>query len=222
MIAALSILFCNIAFELEFNGFNWPLSFLWFFAAQFVFLSVLFLIYKKVKRISKFNLICIIIICISLSFVIIDIKQFDRVVRSVGMLALGMLISQIPKIKINLKDEKKAKNITMAINVLGFVVSLIAFLYLAYLPGQAVWRRHLMVCIICPAVLYFVTTIPVQSRFLNLLGELSIFVYLAQCPILIHHYTVSRDTRDQFPLLCICAIGMLIINRFVNKKKLIK
>ena len=221
MIAALSILFCNIAFELEFNGFNWPLSFLWFFAAQFIFLSVYYLIYRKVKSITTFNIVCIIAICIGMSFVIIDVKQFDRVVRSPAMLALGMLISQIPKIKINLKDEKKAKNMTLVINILGFAISLIALLYFAYLPGQAVWRRHLMACLLCPAVLYFVTTIPVRSKLMNLLGELSIFVYLAQCPILIHHYTVSRDTRDQFPVFCVCIIGMFLINRFVNKKKLI-
>jgi peptidoglycan/LPS O-acetylase OafA/YrhL len=49
-IAALSILYCNIAFPLEFNGFNWPLSFLWFFynsnriknCNQFVFVHISF------------------------------------------------------------------------------------------------------------------------------------------------------------------------------------
>ena len=49
-LAALSILSCNIIFELEFNKFNWPLSFLWFFVAQFTYLSLFYLLFKKIKR----------------------------------------------------------------------------------------------------------------------------------------------------------------------------
>ena len=221
-IAALSVLLCNILFELDFNGFNWPLSFLWFFAAQFVFLTIFYLILKRVKRISIFNAICVVVVCLCLSLVIFDLKQLDRVVRSPAMLALGMLISQIPKIKINLKDEIKAKKISLLINAVCFTAFAIAFIYFAYLPGQAIWKRHLLCCLICPAVLYFSSALPVRSKFLNFLGEISIFIYLAQCPILIHHYAVSQDTKDQFPLFCICIVVMLFMNRYINEKKLIK
>jgi peptidoglycan/LPS O-acetylase OafA/YrhL len=37
LIAALSVLRCNIIFERELNKFNWPLRFLWFFVAQFIY-----------------------------------------------------------------------------------------------------------------------------------------------------------------------------------------
>ena len=67
LIAALSILYCNIVFDWEFNGFNWPFSFLWFFAAQFVFLSLFFLVFRKTKRLLTFNIVCIATICISMS-----------------------------------------------------------------------------------------------------------------------------------------------------------
>ena len=73
-----------------------------------------------------------------------------------------------------------------------------------------------MACVAGPAVLYFAVALPVRSKFLNLLGELSAFIYIAQCPILLHHYYVSRDTRDQFPLYCICILAMFVINRIVN------
>lgn len=222
IIAALSILYCNIMFELEFNGFNWPFSFLWFFAAQFVYLSLLYLLYKNIKRLSAFNVACVIIICVLMSLCIFDLKQFYRVVRGPAMIAIGMLVSQIPKINVKLKDEAKAQRFSLFLNVIGFIISAAAFLYLAYLPGQATWKVHLFTCVVCPALLYFATALPVRSKFLNLLGELSVFIYLAQCPILIHHYYVSRDTRDQFPLFCVCIVAMFIINRIVNKKKLIK
>lgn len=222
-IAAFSILFCNIAFELDF-AFNWPLSFLWFFAAQFVFLTVFYLILKKTKGISTFNIVCAIIICLCVSLVVFDLKQFDRVVRSPAMLALGMLVSQVPRINVGLKDKIKAERLNLLINVVCFTVCTVAFIYLAYLPGAAVWKRHLLACVLCPALLYFANSIPVRSKFLNLLGEISIFVYLAQCPILIHHYAVSKDTRDQFPMFCVCIVAMFLINRAVNaitrKKKL--
>ena len=210
-IAALSILYCNIAFPLEFNGFNWPLSFLWFFAAQFVYLSLLFMIYKNVKRRSTFNIICAIIACACISLCMFDLKQFYRVARGPGMIAIGILVSQIPKIKL------KSERISMLVNSLAFVISAAAFIYLAYLPGADTGRAHLFLCVVCPALLYFATALPVRSKFLNLLGEFSVFIYLAQLPILLHHFYVSRDTRDQFPLLCICALGMFIINRIVNK-----
>lgn len=221
-IAALSILCCNILFELEFNGFNWPFSFLWFFAAQFVFLSLFYLLYKKVKRISTFNIVCVIVICIFMSLFRLGTKQLDIPCRGPAMLALGMLISQIPKIKIESKDEARAEKVSLILNIAGFVISAIAFVYLAYLPKYEIWKLHLFACVVCPTLLYFASALPVRSKFLNLLGEFSVFIYLAQCPILLHHYTVSRDTRDQFPLFCICIFSLFFINRFVNKKKLIK
>jgi peptidoglycan/LPS O-acetylase OafA/YrhL len=230
IIAALSVLYCNIAFELEFNGFNWPFSFLWFFAAQFVFLSLFYLLLKKTKNITSFNIACVIIICIFMSLFRllfkVGAKQIDIPARGPAMLALGMLISQIPKINIKLKDNAKSEKINLIVNAVGFAISAIAFVYLAYLPGFATWKLHLFTCVVCPSLVYFASALPVRSRFLNLLGELSVFIYLAQCPILIHHYYVSRDTRDQFPLFCVCIIAMFVINRVINKainkKKVIK
>lgn len=226
IIAALSILYCNIAFEMDFGGFNWPMSFLWFFAGQFVFLSMFYLIYKKTKRKSTFNIICVGIICFTMSFCIFNNETLGRVVRGPAMIAIGMFISQIPKINIKLMDETKSKNMTLLVNIFGFTLAASAFGYLAYLPGYAIWKLHIFTCVICTSLLYFATALPVRSKFLNLLGELSTFVYLAQCPILLHHYYVSRDTRDQFPLFCICIIAMFVINRIANmiiqqKKKII-
>lgn len=220
IIAASSILFCNLYFELDFGGFNWPLSFLWFFAAQFVYLTVFYILLKLIKRRSFFNLACVIIICISMSLVLFMsksfAKQFGHVFRGPAMLAIGMLISQIPPIKTNLKDEIKGKRLSLIVNVIGFIITAITFVYLAYLPDYALWKAHLFTCIICPLLLYFALGVPVRSKFLNLLGEISIFIYLAQCPILIHHYGVSDNTKDQFPLFCVCIVAMFVINRIVN------
>ncbi len=221
IIAALSILYCNIVFEWELNGFNWPFSFLWFFAAQFLFLSLFFLAYRKTKHQRTFNIICVIVICISMSAFRVLTREFDRVARGPAMLAIGMLLSQIPKIKINLKGEKTGETLTLLANVLGFALSSAAFIYLAYLPGYEIWKLHLLGGLVGPAVLYFATALPVSSKFLNLLGEISVFIYLAQCPILLHHFHVSRDTRDQFPLLCICAVAMFLLNRLVNKLRVV-
>lgn len=217
VIAALSILYCNIAFELEFDGFNWPLSFLWFFAAQFVYLSGFYLILKKVKSKTTFNIICLAVIAVCMSSFLLDLKQFYRVVRGPAMVAIGMLVSQVPKLSFDLKDGAKAQRLGIFVNAVGFTIFAIAFIYLGYLPGAAIWKLHLLCCIVCPLLLYFATALPVRSRFLNLLGEFSVFIYLAQCPILIHHFYVTRDTKEQFPLLCICAIAMFAINRVVNK-----
>lgn len=220
IIAALSILYCNIAFAWEFNGFNWPFSFLWFFAAQFVFLSMFFLVLRKTKKQITFNIFCVVVICISMSAFRVLSKEFDRVARSPAMAAIGMLLSQVPKLEIKGGDNKVKEKPTLLVNGIGFAVSALAFIYLAYLPGYEIWKLHLLGGLVGPAVLYFATALPVRSKFLNFLGEFSVFIYLAQCPILLHHYYVSRDTRDQFQLLCICAVAMFLLNRFVNKKKL--
>ncbi len=222
VIAALSILYCNIVFDWEFNGFNWPFSFLWFFAAQFVFLSVFFLLIRRIKCQSVFNIACVLITCIFMSMHRVLTVEFDRVARGPAALAIGMLLSQIPKLKISLKDDRKAEKLTLAINAIGCVVSAITFVYLAYLPGYEIWKLHLLDCVVAPVLLYFATALPVRSKFLNFLGEFSVFVYLAQCPILLHHFHVSRDTRDQFPLLCICAVAMFVLNRIINKMKATK
>ncbi len=224
-IAAFSIFLCNLLVELDFSGFNWPLSFLWFFAAQFVYSAVFYLIYKKTKRIWVFNVICVAVICLSMTFFKLGIEALDIPARGPAMLALGILISQIPKIRIRLKDEIKGQRISMAINAIGFVASAIAAVYLAYLPGFSVWKLHLLCCVAFPALLYFADALPVHSKFLNFLGELSIFIYLAQCPILLHYYFVSRNTSDQFWLLCICAAALFVLNRIINKfsgKKIVR
>lgn len=221
IIAASSILFCNIVFPLDFGGFNWPLSFLWFFAAQFVFLSVFYIILKNCKSLTKFNIACFIILILSMSLVVFMsnsfAKQFDRVFRSPAMIALGILLSQIPKINIKLKDESKANKLNQFIYAVGFVISAITFIYLAYLPGYSTLKAHFFTCVVCPLLLYFALGLPVHGKFFDFLGEISIFIYLAQCPILIHHYGVSDNTKDQFPLFCVCIVAMFILNRIVNK-----
>ena len=221
IIAAMSILFCNIVFPLDFGGFNWPLSFLWFFAAQFVFLSVFYIILKNCKSLAKFNIACFVILILSMSLVAFMsnsfARQFDRVFRSPAMIALGILISQIPKINIKLKDGSKSNKFNLSIYAVGFVISAITFIYLAYLPEYSTLKAHFFTCIICPLLLYFALGLPVHGKFFDFLGEISIFIYLAQCPILIHHYAVSDNTKDQFPLFCVCIVAMFILNRIVNK-----
>lgn len=219
IIAALSIILCNIIFPLELDGgYNWPPSFLWFFLVQFLCLSLYYLLLKKVRKMYIFNIVCVAMICLSFTYSTNFGKPMDIPYRSPGMLAVGMLLSQIPKIKITLKDEKKAEKWRLILNAVGFAIAAAAFIYLAYLPVHKIWKAHVLCLLVCPAVVYFATELPVRSKFLNLLGEFSVCIYLAQCPILFHRYLVSMDTRDQFPLLCICAVGMFILNRIINNR----
>lgn len=220
VIAALSILYCNIVFDWEFNGFNWPFSFLWFFAAQFVFLTLFYVLIRTIKQRLVLNIACVLIIGIFMSMFLILTREFDRPARGPAMVAIGILLSQIPKLEIRGEDRKKAERLTLLVNAIGFAVFFLSFVYLAYLPGYEIWKLHLLCCVVGPGTLYFAAALPVRSKFLNLLGELSVFIYLAQCPILLHHFHVSRDTRDQFPLFCICIVVMFVLNRIIGKQKI--
>ena len=215
IIAASSVLLCNIIFPIDLC-FNWPLSFLWFFAAQFVYLSCYFLLLKVIKKQFIFNIICGVVICISLSMFLLGIKNFDICFRGPAMLAIGMLLSQIPKLKFKLKDEKKSNRLSVAINAIGFSVASVLAIYLIYLPDYAIWKIHLICCILFPAIVYFGTSVPVRGRFFDFLGEFSVFIYLAQCPILLHYYAFTHDTKLEFYTLCVCALALFAINRFVN------
>jgi hypothetical protein len=199
-------------------AFNWPLSFLWFFAAQFLYLSLFFLVFKKTKKLSSFNIACVVIIIICMSMFRIG-RVPDRVLRGPAMIAIGVLVSQIPKIKIKLKNNAKSEIFSLILSAVGFTVSAVALIYVAYLPGFAIWKLHLACGLIYPLILYFATALPVHSKFLNLLGELSVYIYLAQCPILIHYYATNATTQAEFPLLCVCVVAMFVINRLVNRKK---
>ena len=216
IIAALSVLSCNIIFEWELNKFNWPLSFLWFFVAQFVYLTLFFVLYKKINKKSTFYAICVVIICATMSLCILKNETIGRVARGPAMIAIGMFVSLIPKINVKFKDEAKAKRVNLFINLVGFVISAITFVYLAYLPGYSILKLHIFTCIVCTSLLYFATAIPVRGKLFNLLGEFSIFIYLAQCPILLHYYGGTRNTVDQFGWLCFYAVVLFVINRIVN------
>lgn len=216
LISAFSILLCNLMFELDFGGFNWPLSFLWFFAAQFLFLALFYLFYKNIKRRVRFNIVCVVIILVFMSTFRLTGREFDRMFRGSAMVAIGILLSQIPRIRLNLKNKITEEKTTLFVNALGFVICASAFVFLAYLPKFEIWKLHLQCCVVCPLMLYFAKNLPVRSRLLNLLGELSVFIYLGQCPILIHHYLVSENTKDQFVPLCICVVAMFVLNRIFN------
>lgn len=222
IIAALSILYCNVMFEIELDGFNWPLSFLWFFAVQFVFLSLFYLLLKQIKSIATFNAVCVIVICVSIFVSGFFDSPINAPFRAPAMLAIGMLLSQAPKINIKLKDKSRSEKLSLTVNAIGFALAAATFICAAYLPGFEIGKIYVFCLVACPLFLYFASALPVRSKFLNLLGEFSVFIYLGQCPILLHHYYVSRDTRDQFIPLCICAVSMFLINRIINKKKLIK
>ena len=217
-IAAGSVLLSNIIFPLDL-GFNWPLSFLWFFAAQYLLLALYFLLYKKVRNKTVFNIILVIIVILSMTTFRFCVKNIHIPLRTPAMFALGMLISQIPSLKITAKNNSVLKGLTVALNTIGFTTSTAALVYLAYLPGYELWKIDLMCCVICPAVIYFASSLPVYGKLFDLLGEFSLYIYLGQCPIILHHYAVSRDTRDQFPVLCIVVVLMFIIYRIVNRKK---
>ena len=215
-IAAFSVLLCNILVKMD-TGFNWPLSFLWFFAGQFVYSTFFFFLYKKIKKRYVFNIVCGVVLCLSMSFFKLGFSVVDIPARGPAMLALGILISQIPKINLRLKDENKSKKLTLAINIVGFVISALASIYLAYLPGYSVWRLHLLCCVAYFGLVYFATAIPVYSKVLNFLGEISIFIYLAQCPIILHYYLAVHDTKAQFWPLVVCAALLYAINKIVNE-----
>ena len=217
IIAFMSICLCNILFPMD-MGFNWPLSFLWFFAAQFLLLALFYLLSKKIKSKTIYNVICIAVVATFLFLSKISGRPMDIPFRSPAMMAVGILLSQIPKIDIKLKSEKGTRNLNLLINVVGFLIAAATFIYLAYLPENAIWKIHFLCCLICPAVVYFATSIPVHSKFLNFLGEFSVFIYLAQCPILFHHYAVSENAQDQFIWLCVCAVAMFVLNRIINAK----
>ena len=74
-------------------------------------------------------------------------------------------------------------------------------------------------CAGSPELLYFATALPVKGKIFDLLGEFSIYIYLAQCPVLISYYFGNRDTTAQFPLFCICILLMFLLNRVVNRLK---
>ena len=216
IIAALSVLWCNTMIEFKSDGFNFPFSFLWFFIALFSFLSVLFLLYKKIKRIFIFNIVCAVIICLSMSFHKLGLSGIDILARGPAMVTIGILISQIPQIKVISRNEIKSRNYSLIINAICFGISLAAFLYLAYLPEFTIWKLHLFTCVVCPMFIYFAVTLPIHGKFFNFLGECSIYIYLAQCPLLLHYYYLNQSVKEYFIWLCIYAVAMFVINRIVN------
>ena len=218
IIAALSILLCNVIFEID-AGFNWPLSFLWFFAAQFVYLTFFYLLFKFIKKKLFFNIACVLITFASMSLFLIGFEVLDICFRGPAMIAIGILVSQIPKINIRLKKREAAKSLNLAVNVVGFLVSFLVALYLIYRPEHAVWKIHLICGILFPAIVYFATSIPIKGRIFDLLGEFSIFIYIAQCPILLHYYAVTHDTNKEFYTLLVCAVLLFLVNRAVDAIK---
>jgi len=186
----------------------WYLTiYLWFIYAMLagvLFYYLLYIIFKKINKISLFYLFTLII---SLVLYFVFWKYKYSFIKGACSIGIGIAISYIPKINL------KFKKFDFAYIIVSIV--LILTIYLNYLNIDFIFKKQIIVLILFPSLIYFSSLINLSFKPFDILGELSVGMYLSQniCYI-IRKLGVGFKINYQYFILIIC---ITIIDYIVYK-----
>lgn len=123
-------------------------------------------------------------------------------------ISIGIMLSYIPKYTLKIKKF----NLNYIIVAINFAI----IFYLAYLPKANLISEYSLVFLLLPALIYFTSTVTVNSGILNFLGSMSFGLYAYQCILRVFELYI---TTEKWVMFCILLTITLIDSIFLNYKK---
>jgi peptidoglycan/LPS O-acetylase OafA/YrhL len=185
----------------------------WFVLYLTVGIGILYLVYRLLKKekffvVFLFGLI-LVMTCLHYA-VVVEKKLFIEMVfftRSFGCISAGILLSYIPKISL------KYKKFNFAIPIVLILFPTLLYLYY----NDKSFAVCLLMILMFGALMYFSTGISVGGRFFDLLGKLSVRMYLYMAFLTMFRYIGLTDNGVLFVLDVAMSVMDLVLTDYREK-----
>jgi hypothetical protein len=188
----------------------------WFVLYLVIAVGVFYLLYRLVKNETVFGVIMFVL---SLSMGIFHyhlsvrgffIFEFTFVARTIGCIALGVLVSYIPAIK----------NKKLLISIPAVAILLVGLLYHAYCEKS--YNMCIMMIVMFALLVYFSSNISVGGRVFDIMGKLGMRIYLYLPFITVIYYLGITHHRILFVLDITLAVLDLILDSYRTRYHALK
>ena len=188
----------------------------WFVLYLVIAVGVFYLLYRLVKNEAVFG---VIMLLLSLSMGIFHyhlavrgffIFEFTFVARTLGCIALGVLVSYIPMIK----------NKRLLISIPAVVVLFVALMYHAY--SEKSYNMCIVMIVMFAFLVYFSANISVGGKVFDIMGKLGMRIYLYLPFITVIYYLGITHHRILFVLDITLAVLDLILDSYRTKYRALK
>ena len=207
------LLFVN---EDHLEALRWLVRYWWFVLFLTVAAGLIYLLYRLVKSEKIFAIIlgAVIAAMTVLQYAVAEMGMFfdglSFATRTFGCLPLGILISYIPKIKV-----KKFNH-----NIIPVVLLIPTMLYLAYIKKS--FFMLLLMIVLFSALVYFSSSVPVGGKVFDILGQLSVRIYLYMAFVTVFEGLGLTNPRALFVIDITLATLDLIASHYMKKYKALK
>jgi len=200
----ISLVFAQIYFWIHIvDDFGDPFGFMWYIEWLIVVPIVYYAIFYLLKKNKKIFLVCVSVIVI-VSYILLSVVcQSWGILRGFSGIGIGILLSQLPKLKLNFKKFDFSILISIALIVATFVCAM----YCRYI----LYHNHLFILLLFPALLYFANCID-NCHFVvfDYLGSLSFGMYAYQTLNRLH------DKENNLALFSI-VMGLAILDNLIRR-----
>lgn len=209
---------CLVIFIREdyYNTIHTLFMYWWFVLFLTVGVGVLYLIYRAFRKEKPFAVFLVLLV-LSVAYIhyLVIVKRslpikLQFFTRTACFIPLGILISYIPPIKY----KKFNPNIPFAL------VTGLTLLYLAY--SQTSFASAVVMVVIFCALTYFSLGISVGGRFFDLVGKLSVRIYLYMSFVTMLYFLGLTNHRVLFVIDVSLSIMDLILSEYKRKYKKLK
>ena len=183
----------------------------WYLLYLFVAIGAFYIVYRLIKSEKKYVtfLVLTVFAMVAFHYALEErgffIYEFTFVARTIGCLALGMLISYIP--------EGKSKRVKLCIWIVSILIVSIAFL--------AYGKKNYLICLgiiaLFAALIHFTSKIPIGGKFYEIIGQLSTRMYLYMSFITMLELMGLSNHRILFMVDLFLSILDLIMTNYRNK-----
>lgn len=201
-----NILYCVVAKQ-SFNIFGY----LWYVKQMLIYVPVFFTLRYFIRKDKYFIMTIGLIFLVGTVFNLMPMFYETGIFRSMMGISLGVLISFIPKIKIN-------KPNLLWLAVIPFALATLSIVIFDTTPILERFAHF----VIYPGFIYFVFHVKFHSKFLNYLGALSFGLYAFQCVVRPLEVLGLTNVWALFGIIVLFTIledGIKRIVRFYKNKK---
>ena len=183
----------------------------WFILYLLVAVAIFYLLHRAIKNKWVF---LVAMFVISLGSVIFHyaverrgflINELTFPARTIGCIALGVIVSYIPRFK------TKRFNV----NIIATILLFLSILYLAY--GEKSYNTCIVMILMFAALVYFSSNISVSGKVFDLAGKLSTRIYLYMAFVTVIYYLGITNHRMLFVIDVFLAVLDMVLTNYREK-----